>query len=174
MLGITISGLVAGAILHWAGLGAGGNLVWIVTAGSGSALSLYSIVDTLLRGRLGVDIIALLALVGAVAVGEYLAGAVISVMLASGRALEGWASGRARRELEALLERAPKSAHRYEERRARPRRARRGGPGRPPHGGIRGSGARRRLPCLRLGCPRRIGAHRGTTACREITRRAGA
>ncbi len=79
------------------------------------ALSLYSMVENLLRGRLGVDVIALLALVGAVAVGEYLAGAVISVMLASGRALEGWAAGQARRELQALLERAPKTAHRYQD-----------------------------------------------------------
>ena len=99
--------------LGWAG--AGGNLVWIVAAGCGIALSLYSMVESLLRGRLGVDVIALLALVGAVAVGEYLAGAVISVMLASGRALEGWAAGQARRELQALLERAPKSAHRYQD-----------------------------------------------------------
>ena len=76
---------------------------------------LYSMVESLLVGRLGVDVIALLALVGAVAVGEYLAGAVISVMLASGRALEGWAAGQARRELQALLERAPKSAHRYQD-----------------------------------------------------------
>ncbi len=114
-LGITISGLVAGGVLHWAGLGAGGNLIWIIVAGCGIALSFLSMVENLLRGRLGVDVIALLALVGAVAVGEYLAGAVISVMLASGRALEGWAAGQARRELQALLERAPKTAHRYQD-----------------------------------------------------------
>ncbi len=114
-LAFTVCGLVGGGLLHWAGLGAGGNLVWIIAAGCGIALSLYSMVESLLVGRLGVDVIALLALVGAVAVGEYLAGAVISLMLASGRALEGWAAGQARRELQALLERAPKSAHRYQD-----------------------------------------------------------
>ena len=114
-LAFTVCGLVGGGALHWAGLGAGGNLVWIIAAGCGIALSLYSMVESLLVGRLGVDVIALLALVGAVAVGEYLAGAVISLMLASGRALEGWAAGQARRELQALLERAPKSAHRYQD-----------------------------------------------------------
>ena len=92
-------GLVAGGLLHWAGLGNWGNLVWIIVAASGIALSIYSIVGSLLRARLGVDVIALLALVGAVAVGEYLAGAVIAVMLTTGRALEGWAAGQARREL---------------------------------------------------------------------------
>ena len=114
-LGITAGGLVAGGFLHWAGSGAEGNLIWIIVAGCGIALSFVSMVENLLRGRLGVDVIALLALVGAVAVGEYLAGAVISVMLSSGRALEGWAAGQARRELEALLERAPKTAHRYQD-----------------------------------------------------------
>jgi iron-sulfur cluster repair protein YtfE (RIC family) len=58
-------------------------------------------------------LIALLALAGAVAVGELLAGAVITVMLASGRALEGWAAGRARRDLSGLLARAPRTARRY-------------------------------------------------------------
>jgi hypothetical protein len=51
---------------------------------------------------MGVDVIALLAVCGALAVGEYLAAAVISVMLASGRALEGWAAGRARLSGDAL------------------------------------------------------------------------
>ena len=50
---------------------------------------------------------------GALAVGELLAAAVIAVMLASGRALEAWAAGRARRDLHALLERAPRTARRY-------------------------------------------------------------
>jgi len=112
-LALTSAGLAIGGLLHAAGLAGAGDLTWIVVAGCGIALSLYSTVASLVAGRLGVDIIALLALAGAVAVGEYLAGAVISVMLASGRALEGWAAGRARRELQSLLERAPKTAHRY-------------------------------------------------------------
>jgi heavy metal translocating P-type ATPase len=73
-----------------------------------------SIVRDLLKGETGVDIIALLALIGALALGEYLAGAVIAVMLSTGQALEQYASARARRELSALLERAPKIVHRYD------------------------------------------------------------
>src|SRR5262249_32522033 len=69
--------------------------------------------DALRHGRVGVDVIALLALTGALAVRELLAAAVIAVMLASGRALEAWAAGRARRDLHALLERAPRTARRY-------------------------------------------------------------
>jgi hypothetical protein len=37
-------------------------------------------------------VVALLALAGSLIVGEYLAGAVIAVMLASGRSLDGWAA----------------------------------------------------------------------------------
>jgi cation transport ATPase len=59
-----------------------------------------------------VDVIALLALAGAVAVRELLAAAVISVMLTSGRALEAWAALRARHDLSALLDRAPRTARR--------------------------------------------------------------
>ena len=114
-LAVTTTGLIAGGFLHWTGVGNAGTVAWIAATACGIAFSLYSMIESVLRGRLGVDVIALLALVGAVAVGEYLAGAVISVMLASGRALEGWAAGQARRELEALLARAPKSAHRYQD-----------------------------------------------------------
>ena len=59
------------------------------------------------------DVIALLALAGAIAVREYLAAAVISVMLTSGRSLEEWADARARQDLKALLTRAPRTAKRY-------------------------------------------------------------
>lgn len=108
-----VLGLAAGGALHWAGFGSAGNGAWIAVAAGGIGLSLYTTVRSLAGRRLGVDVIALLALAGALAVGEYLAAAVISVMLGSGRALEAWAAGRARRDLQALLERAPRSAHRY-------------------------------------------------------------
>ena len=70
-------------------------------------------VRDVLRGRGGVDVLALLALLGSAVLGEYLAGVVIAIMLASGRALEDYAAQRARRELSALLARAPRVAHRY-------------------------------------------------------------
>ena len=57
---------------------------------------------------------AVLALGGTLSVGEYLAGAVIALMLATGRELEARASARARRELSALLARAPSVVHRVE------------------------------------------------------------
>jgi len=105
--------LGVGGALHLAGAGAQGNVVWIVAGAAGAVYALWTMLDSLRRGRIGVDVIALLALLGALAVREYLAGAVISFMVMSGRALEGWAAGRARRDLHALLQRAPRVAHRY-------------------------------------------------------------
>ena len=113
LLVITVCSLGAGGLLHLSGARSAGNAAWEATGALGAAYALWSMVGTLRRRRLGVDVIALLALIGALAVGEYLAGAVISVMVVSGRALEAWAAGRARRDLRALLERTPRTAHRY-------------------------------------------------------------
>jgi heavy metal translocating P-type ATPase len=60
----------------------------------------------------GVDAIALIAIATALTLGQFLAGAVVALMLAGGNALEEYASGRARRELTRLLERMPRVAHR--------------------------------------------------------------
>jgi cation transport ATPase len=73
---------------------------------------LWSVLATLAHGRVGVDAIALVAMAGALALGEELAGAVIALMLAGGNALEAFADRRARAELTALLARAPTVAHR--------------------------------------------------------------
>lgn len=106
------AGLLLGALLHWIGAGHAGDVTWLVVSGLGALFAAYTVFAGLRSGRLGVDVVALLALVGAVVVKEYLAGAVISVMLASGHALEEWAVGHATVELKSLLDRVPKSAHR--------------------------------------------------------------
>ena len=113
LLAATVAGLAWGVLLWLAGAGRTANLVWLAVGACGAVFSLWSIVDSLRRHRLGVDVIALLAVTGALAVREFLAAAVISVMLASGRALEAWAADRAGRDLRTLLERAPRAARRY-------------------------------------------------------------
>ena len=114
LLGLTLGCLVVGGSLHIAGAVVQGDLAWVIGGTAGAAYSLWTMIDSLRRGRLGVDAIAFLALVGALAVGEYLAAAVVAVMSASGRSLEGWAAGRARHDMRSLLRRAPRTAHRYE------------------------------------------------------------
>jgi heavy metal translocating P-type ATPase len=113
LLTATAVGLAAGGLSRLAGVAGVADGCWLVSAGLGLAYAAWSAADGLRRGRLGVDVIALLALAGAVAVRELLAAAVISVMLASGRALEAWAALRARHDLSALLDRAPRTARRY-------------------------------------------------------------
>ncbi|HUY46758.1 MAG TPA: heavy metal translocating P-type ATPase [Streptosporangiaceae bacterium] len=114
LLIVITAALVVGAVAHLAGAGGIGDAAWLAAGACGAAYALWAIVEALRGGRVGVDVIALLALIGAMAVDELLAAAVISVMLASGRALEAWAAGRARRDLHALLERAPRTARRYD------------------------------------------------------------
>jgi heavy metal translocating P-type ATPase len=113
LLVVTLSGLAAGGFARLAGAGAIADSAWLASAACGLGYAVWSAAESLRRGRLGVDVIALLALAGAVAVGELLAAAVISVMLTSGRSLEAWAAERARHDLNALLARAPRSARRY-------------------------------------------------------------
>jgi heavy metal translocating P-type ATPase len=106
-------GLILGGCLSLLGHGAAAHAAWGATTLLALAPASWWAVAAARQGRLGVDVIAVLALVGAVTVREYLAGAVIAEMLASGRTLEARAAALARRELRALLERAPRVVHRY-------------------------------------------------------------
>ncbi len=113
LLLVTAAGLAASGAARLAGVGQAADLLWLGVAACGVAYACWVAAAAIARGRLSVDVIALLALAGAIAVDELLAAAVISVMLASGRALEDWAAYRARQDLSALLARAPRTARRY-------------------------------------------------------------
>jgi heavy metal translocating P-type ATPase len=110
--------LALAATLLGAGLGARllgqpevADWCWIGATVAGLAPATYWVVERALARQLGADVVAVLALAGTLAIGEYLAGAVISLMLASGRVLEDRASRRARRELRALRSRVPVTTH---------------------------------------------------------------
>ncbi len=109
---IALVGLAAGGALALAGLQAQADLVWSAVIVVALVPLSVSVARSLARGDIGVDIIALIAMAAALALGEQLAGAVVALMLAGGEALEAAAGRRARRELTALLERAPRVAHR--------------------------------------------------------------
>ena len=113
LLVVTAAGLAVGGIAALAGAGSTGDAIWLATAAAGLIYALWVTAGSIRHGRIGVDLIAVLALAGAMAVGELLAAAVIAVMLASGRALEQWAAERAQRDLHALLARAPRTGRRY-------------------------------------------------------------
>jgi heavy metal translocating P-type ATPase len=108
----TVGALAAGGIAwlgDWRGVAQG---CWIAGTVLAVVPALVWVLVALRRGRVGVDVIAVLSLVGTLLVGEYLAGALIAVMLAGGRALDAAAERRASRDLRALLERAPRFARR--------------------------------------------------------------
>jgi heavy metal translocating P-type ATPase len=86
--------------------------LWILGTVLGLVFSVFWTVTAIRGGQLSVDVIAVLALAGALAVNEPFAGAMITVMLASGQLLEARAAARARRELSLLVERAPRTARR--------------------------------------------------------------
>lgn len=72
---------------------------------------LWDTIRQLAHGEVGVDVIAILAIGGSLALGQYLAGAIIVLMLSGGVALEAFALRRAGKSLSRLAERAPRTAH---------------------------------------------------------------
>ncbi|WP_324765297.1 heavy metal translocating P-type ATPase (plasmid) [Sinorhizobium meliloti] len=74
---------------------------------------LIEVAISLGRKEFGLDLIAALAMGGALLLGEYLTGSIVALMYTGGQALEDFAQRRARRELTALLSRVPRTAARY-------------------------------------------------------------
>jgi heavy metal translocating P-type ATPase len=75
----------------------------------GLAYSVSMVARDLRARRFGTDVLATVALTGTLLVGAYLAGALIGLMLGTGQVLEGYAHRRAHRDLDALLERVPRT-----------------------------------------------------------------
>ena len=96
------------------GLLARSDTAFLVALLLGGVPLVVQTVRGLLRGRFAADIVATLAIITSVVLGQYFAGVVIVLMQSGGEALEQYAMRRASESLEALLARAPKQAHRLE------------------------------------------------------------
>ncbi|SDO16538.1 ATPase, P-type (transporting), HAD superfamily, subfamily IC/heavy metal translocating P-type ATPase [Nakamurella panacisegetis] len=110
LFGVSAALLGAGLAARVARATGAADGLWIAATVIGLVFSVTSTARALLRRQPSVDVIALLALGGALVVGEPFAGAMIAVMLASGALLEARAGARARRELSLLVARAPQTA----------------------------------------------------------------
>jgi heavy metal translocating P-type ATPase len=123
-LGIAVLALV-GMALHGALLGFGLNQpLWPGCSVSWGTVPLLAVLivgglpqvlDLALkatRGEFGSDLLAGVSILTSVALGEYLAGALVVLMLSGGQALEAYAVGRASSVLQALAKRMPSIAHR--------------------------------------------------------------
>jgi len=104
--------VVIAAIGLAAGLVTRADVVFLATLLIGGTPLVVQTVRGMLRGRFAADIVAMLAIVTALILGQYFAGSVIVLMQSGGEALEAYAMRRASHSLEALLARAPKVAHR--------------------------------------------------------------
>ncbi|UPL18048.1 heavy metal translocating P-type ATPase [Microbacterium aurugineum] len=108
---ITVLVFVGVLVLHASGTADLGR--WIATGYVAVfvAWTLVGMVRDVLRGHVGLDILAVVAMVATLAVGEYIASIIIVLMLSGGEALEDFAGRRAKRDLSALLDRSPRIAH---------------------------------------------------------------
>ena len=110
---IVISAVVLAVVLALELSGSQTPARWIATAYVAAFIvwTLVGMVRAVLRGHVGLDILAVVAMIATLAVGEYLASLIVVLMLSGGEALEDYAGRRARRDLTALLDRSPRVAH---------------------------------------------------------------
>lgn len=102
--------------LGWLARGIGGpvpaHAIWM----AGLAVCALPVVARMIRdaahGRFATDIVAALAIIGALLLGVPIAGLVVVLMLRGGEALERYAEGKASQAVRALEEAAPRLAHR--------------------------------------------------------------
>jgi heavy metal translocating P-type ATPase len=85
--------------------------LWIVLAFGGLPL-LFELLTKVVKLQFGSDLLAGISIVTAVLLGEYLAGALVVLMLSGGEALESYAVRSASSVLRALAQRMPSLAHR--------------------------------------------------------------
>ena len=109
---VPAAGLAAGGVAYFSGAADLARAIFTVATLPVIAALAVEIALSLARAEVGLDIVALVAMASALLLGEPLAGVVVALMYAGGQFLESRAAGRARREMTALLERAPKTAMR--------------------------------------------------------------
>jgi heavy metal translocating P-type ATPase len=104
------AGLALGFAFLALGHGAWSGWIWAGCAAPVLLVLMIEIVTSLHRGDVGLDIVAALSMTAALIFGEHLAAALVALMYAGGQYLESFAERHARREMTALLSRAPRSA----------------------------------------------------------------
>lgn len=110
---VALGGLVGGFALQFMGMASLSRLLWGSATVPILAALLVTSGNSLLRGDFGLDLIAILSMTVALVFGETLAANVVALMYAGGQMLEAYASGRAAKEMTALLGRVPQRAVRY-------------------------------------------------------------
>lgn len=104
--------LAVALALRLAGIGGAESVILVLVAIAAALEQAVLMVRALLHGRVGLDVLALSAIIATLAVGELWAAGLIVLMLVGGRAIEAFAQKRAGASLAALLRDAPHAAHR--------------------------------------------------------------
>lgn len=112
LVAIAVVGLAAGGIAFIAGHLDLADLAFTLATVPVILGLVVAIIRDLRAGRIGVDAIALVSMSAAVVLGQPLAGAVVALMYSGGNVLEDIAVARAEHDLRALVDRAPREAHR--------------------------------------------------------------
>lgn len=114
LAGLPLAGLVLGLAAQAAGQAGIAAWAWSIPTFAVLGVLAIQVVTHLARGDVGLDLVALLAMGGALALAQPLAGVVIALMYAGGQALDAYAAGRAGQAMTALLARQPRTAQREE------------------------------------------------------------
>ncbi|HEY8999680.1 MAG TPA: heavy metal translocating P-type ATPase [Candidatus Saccharimonadales bacterium] len=109
--GIALIGAIVALPLDLSGQHLAAHWLLGVTAIGLACPLVWGMWEDLQSGAYGIDVLAATAIVTSVVMKQYWAGIVIVLMLTGGESLEDYAEHRAKSELDALLTRAPQTAH---------------------------------------------------------------
>ncbi len=108
---LAVIGLIGYGVFYLTGHHSWANYWILVFLTIGTLPLIWDMLKELWARNFGVDVIAIIAIVSSVLLGQYLAGGVVLLMLSGGEALESYAMRRARNSLTELLSHAPLIAH---------------------------------------------------------------
>lgn len=110
------TGLFVGVVVYFAfQQPAIGEAIWFATLIIGGFPIVFQTARGMLKGHFASDIVALLAIITAVILGQAFAGAIVVLMQSGGEAIEAYGLKKATSSLKHLLARAPKKARRKED-----------------------------------------------------------
>ncbi len=108
---VSLASVLGGLAFDFANQPLIAKVSWAIGAAIGFYFSTRWLVLAIRKKALGSDVLALISILATAVTNEWLAASLISLMLSTGQALERWAEGRSSKHLDALLARAPQSAH---------------------------------------------------------------
>ena len=113
LFAVTLAGLILGGLFYASGRSDVASSVFAAATALGLVSLIVTIIHSLMRGVVGLHIVAAISMAGSLALGEWVAGNVVALMFAGGQVLEAYAQARARKDMTALISRAPRRARRY-------------------------------------------------------------